>query len=77
MSTTNRRESASLPQPFEGQRLDRRTFPALYESRPPGIRAGGVCESGHLPQASYPLPFEFDHIIAEPLRGKTQRRNIL
>jgi hypothetical protein len=38
--------------------------------------AGASCEYCRLPQASDPLPFQIDHIIAEQHGGRTVRSNL-
>jgi len=40
------------------------------------IRARGLCEYCQLPQATYRLPFQIDHIIARQHGGKTQLGNL-
>jgi hypothetical protein len=39
-------------------------------------RAGNICESCHLPQSAYPVPFELDHIIARQHQGRTILSNL-
>jgi 5-methylcytosine-specific restriction endonuclease McrA len=40
------------------------------------IRARGLCEYCQLPQATYRLPFQIDHIIARQHGGKTRLGNL-
>jgi hypothetical protein len=47
------------------------TIPAEMDRRV-RARAGGRCESCRLPQASYPLAFQVDHIIARQHGGATR-----